>query len=817
MVDPIKLSVDSALEVEGREDTPQLTVKGYSTQTEPLQTWQDQTGGTLAQIGAGGQLQIGGEPGTPEALIEAHQTVTLPSTQPKRGWWSVGQMVGSLSQTISDAITWIAHELQLSGEGDVSGLHTALRAGLRLEASGDVTQAEVRAGDFQAENRSGSTGAAVGQLTGVRGTIDNGIDAHLDKAVGVEAALFSDGDITEAAAFEVASPGNNGTIDTLIGLKVPDLDQGTDNYAIHTGKGPAHFGDVLEMEAVAEPDTPPQDVLRLYTKSDGKPYIKNWSGIEYDLSSGTGGGGSSAIITGTAGENLIQGQIVYLRPSDQKWYKVDTDDLTSLVSTERGVVKETINADATGSIQIGGLSDDFTNLTAGQDVWAGTSAGDYTQTKPSSSAGGGQVAIVRIGMAVSSTEVLLDTKSSVQYLKRESLSHDAMTTITHHNDPQGYTREAKAYISTSEAGTKLEDNGSTTQDEDVELQYAIYTYGADECAASGASASSTWGTGYDADKAVDNSSATIWISAANDVAGAWIKPADFGSAKTIKRLKLTARNGLTDQMVKDFRLQYYDAGWQDAESWTGEIGWGASEQRTFDVSGDYSSTQWRVYVDDNNGSSYNVVSIAEVEMMEISSTAADTKLAQSIQVTGSQTVGLIKLWLKKVGSPTGSLTVTIETDNSGDPSGTPVGNGMSNTVSASSLSASYDWIEFTFTTDPNLAGSTTYWLVLETTDSAEPDDYVVWGADGSNPSYSDGEMESYDGASWNIESKDACFEVYAPGTTYESPILCDHWASALAVMLVRYDDGSGSDAETRTTFKNKVGATIDVTCEVEVP
>jgi hypothetical protein len=54
MTDPTKLTFDSAVEVDGREDTTQLAVMGHVTQNEPLQTWEDHSGNTLAYIAADG-------------------------------------------------------------------------------------------------------------------------------------------------------------------------------------------------------------------------------------------------------------------------------------------------------------------------------------------------------------------------------------------------------------------------------------------------------------------------------------------------------------------------------------------------------------------------------------------------------------------------------------------------------------------------------------------------------------------------------------------------------------------------------------------
>lgn len=68
---------------------------------------------------------------------------------------------------------------------------------------------------------------------------------------------------------------------------------------------------------------------------------------------------------------------------------------------------------------------------------------------------------------------------------------------------------------------------------------------------------------------------------------------------------------------------------------------------------------------------------------------SNDKLSQGIQIDTADNAMSVKLWLKKVGSPTGNMTVKIQTNNAGSPSGTTITNGTSNTVAASSLSTSY--------------------------------------------------------------------------------------------------------------------------------
>lgn len=277
MADPIKLIVDSALEVQGREDTPQLEVRGHTTQTQPLQQWEDSSGTALAEMTGDGRLRLGSlDTGAPSAQAEVNSAITLPSTMPLRGLQTLGRITGALTA----AVAWAVHELELLGSGGVSGLHAALRAKLTLGNSGGAASAAVSAGEFEVVNGPYPLGKAVG----VRSKLDN----------------QTGGVITEAIAFEVASPENGGAITTLVGLKVPDLTQGGANYALQTGQGPVQLGDYLEIKA---PTTPPgaptagSDMVRVYPKSNGRLYARNDDGLEYDLTSG----GDAADVTYTPG------------------------------------------------------------------------------------------------------------------------------------------------------------------------------------------------------------------------------------------------------------------------------------------------------------------------------------------------------------------------------------------------------------------------------------------------------------------------------------------------------------------------------------
>ena len=134
-----------------------------------------------------------------------------------------------------------------------------------------------------------------------------------------------------------------------------------------------------------------------------------------------------------------------------------------------------------------------------------------------------------------------------------------------------------------------------------------------------------------------------------------------------------------------------------------------------------------------------------------------TKLAQSFQLTSDTVVNVVQAYLKKVSTPTGTLNLRIETNNSGAPSGTLVNASATATLAEASLTTSYALTGFTFPAPVSLAKTTTYWLVLSTS-RAPSTAYVKWGVDSSTPSYATGQVAKYI-ASWATASEDAVFEI----------------------------------------------------------
>lgn len=147
--------------------------------------------------------------------------------------------------------------------------------------------------------------------------------------------------------------------------------------------------------------------------------------------------------------------------------------------------------------------------------------------------------------------------------------------------------------------------------------------------------------------------------------------------------------------------------------------------------------------------------------------AAYTQISQGFKPNTTGEVTKVRLWLKSTGTPAGTdtLTLEIQSDNSGVPSGVEVTNGVSSTVDISdTLTSSYAWVTFTFATNPSLVAGTQYHLVLQGAFTISSSNYVSWGADNFDVLYCCGSMSQFDSSLWTaVTNCNACFEVFIDG------------------------------------------------------
>ncbi len=141
-------------------------------------------------------------------------------------------------------------------------------------------------------------------------------------------------------------------------------------------------------------------------------------------------------------------------------------------------------------------------------------------------------------------------------------------------------------------------------------------------------------------------------------------------------------------------------------------------------------------------------------------TNANAALAQEFRLAADGAIPSVGLWLKKVGTPTGNIALSIQTDADGLPSGTTVANGTAVSFAVDALSTrDYEWVNFNFATPPSLTAGTAYHLVLEGTFKSSASNYIVWAADASAPSFADGTAE-IKGAEWAESAADFIFQIY---------------------------------------------------------
>ncbi len=134
---------------------------------------------------------------------------------------------------------------------------------------------------------------------------------------------------------------------------------------------------------------------------------------------------------------------------------------------------------------------------------------------------------------------------------------------------------------------------------------------------------------------------------------------------------------------------------------------------------------------------------------------------QSFQVSVDEVANKVQLYIKKVGTPS-NITVNIKTDSSGSPSSTIKTTG---TLSASSVSINYGWVDVTFTTNPQLDAGTTYWIVLDSATNAS--NYYVVGGNASGYASGASKIGTSAGA-WSNNSPstiDGFFNLYTGGLT----------------------------------------------------
>lgn len=125
--------------------------------------------------------------------------------------------------------------------------------------------------------------------------------------------------------------------------------------------------------------------------------------VGYVLSVVTGGAVSFDGLTvgATAGETVSAGQVVYFKTSDQQWYKVDADTSATYTGVLIGMAQGAgVDEGAiSGGVLLNGVDANLTGLTAGNQYYISSTAGEATTT----------VGAISLGLAKSTTELIFNT------------------------------------------------------------------------------------------------------------------------------------------------------------------------------------------------------------------------------------------------------------------------------------------------------------------------------------------------------------------------------------------------------------------------
>lgn len=123
-----------------------------------------------------------------------------------------------------------------------------------------------------------------------------------------------------------------------------------------------------------------------------KAYVDNAVGGSYPA--------NRIVVTGTAGETLVAGNLVYLKTSDGQWWKCDADTAATVENVLLGIAQGAGSAGVavTSGVLIRGYDNNQTGLTANAIAYAGNTAGAIVSTTP------GTVEVT-VGFSLSTTAI----------------------------------------------------------------------------------------------------------------------------------------------------------------------------------------------------------------------------------------------------------------------------------------------------------------------------------------------------------------------------------------------------------------------------
>lgn len=239
-------------------------------------------------------------------------------------------------------------------------------------------------------------------------------------------------------------------------------------------------------------------------------------------------------------------------------------------------------------------------------------------------------------------------------------------------------------------------------------------------------------TGITATASSDNSGANPASNAFDgDLGTSWIS--DNGYPHWLKCQFPTAKTLAAYTVIPLVALNYYptawtfegsnnDSDWDTLDTQTGQsIKNGYA--RTYAIASPASYLYYRLTVTGSGAPSY--VGLRELDLHE--SVPAQTELDQEFILTDSAIEPThIDLFLRRVGSPSGTLTVNIETDGTFGPSGSLISASATGTAQESAVSTAGGWVRFAFAGSVSIDTLTYYHIRLSSSSSESTTNYIEW-------------------------------------------------------------------------------------------
>lgn len=183
--------------------------------------------------------------------------------------------------------------------------------------------------------------------------------------------------------------------------------------------------------------------------------------------------------------------------------------------------------------------------------------------------------------------------------------------------------------------------------------------------------------------------------------------------------------------------------------------------------------------------------------------AANTKVEQQFQTATAWDASLVKIRVKKEGSPSDNLQVHIYDDSGGDPNSLLV----SGTVAGADISATADWDSFSMSSPVALSAATDYHVVIDRSGANDGSNYYVVSVDEAL-GYASGDLQLWGGAAWGARSPNADLAFQVGGvemTSVQMESMIDDEGEFIATSTIEDDSNTYTsqyrDGDTKTQFE----------------